>query len=71
MTCTSCEGRGIVPASSFYQPEPWDGEERRVEERRLKNSDLKFGEVEAALYQSCSTCDGSGIQHQNLLSFQH
>ena len=47
MICTTCEGKGIVPASTKYQPQPWNGEERRIQERTISNRDLRFGEVEA------------------------
>jgi hypothetical protein len=67
MICTTCDGKGIVPASTTYQPEPWNGQERRNQERAISNRDLRFAEVEAALYQSCPQCEGSGKRHQNLL----
>jgi DnaJ-class molecular chaperone len=69
MICTTCDGKGIVPASAKYRPQPWNGvEERRTQERRITNDDLRFREVEAALYQSCPQCEGSGKLHPNLLS---
>ena len=60
MICPTCNGKGIVPASSTYQSEPWNGQERRNQERPISNSDLRFNEVEAALYQSCPECEGAG-----------
>lgn len=68
MICTNCDGKGIVPASTTYQGQPWDGEERRERERGISNAEIKFREVEAALYQSCPQCEGSGKLHPNLLS---
>ena len=70
MICTHCEGKGIVPAGTPYHPGPWNGDERRNQERSISNSELKFNEVETALYQSCPACDGSGKIYENLLSTQ-
>jgi hypothetical protein len=67
MICTTCDGKGIVPANTIYQPGPWNGQERRDQERAISNEDLRFGEVQAALYQSCPQCEGSGRLHRNLL----
>lgn len=69
MICTTCDGKGIVPTRTKYQPQPWNAiDERRNQGRRLSNEDLRFREVEAALYQSCPQCEGAGKIHPNLLS---
>jgi hypothetical protein len=71
MICTTCEGKGFVPASldGWQAAGPWNGAERRNNGRGLRNEDLKFREAEpAARYQSCPVCQGSGKTHPNLLS---
>jgi len=71
MICTNCDGKGFVPASlnGWQAAEPWNGRERRRQDRQLANADLRFREAEpAARYQSCPLCDGGGKLHPNLLS---
>lgn len=70
MNCTNCDGKGIVPAGETYKGQPWNGQERRNQDRPVTNTDIRFNEVEAALYESCPQCEGSGKLHQNLLSAQ-
>lgn len=60
VTCEVCEGKGIVPSEkqSIWQPAPWDGNERRQDERGEKEK--KFNEVAAPLYMTCEACQGLG-----------
>jgi hypothetical protein len=71
MICTTCDGKGFVPASlnGWQVAAPWNGEERRQQGREHGNADLKFREAQpAALYQSCPACQGSGKFHPNLIN---
>ncbi len=69
MICTTCDGKGIVPASLESRPGGWNGEERRQQPRWSGNEALQFREAEpAARFQSCPQCQGSGKLHPNLLS---
>lgn len=68
MNCPTCDGKGITPVRERWQPQPWDGEERRSQERGRKEGLRRFREYEAPFYQTCGACDGSGRLQPGLIS---
>jgi hypothetical protein len=67
MICETCQGKGIVLSRARWEPQPWDGSERR-KDLRDEDGGEKFQEVPAPFYATCDTCDGLGRTIPGLLS---